>query len=74
MVDMDKSRLESVIRWAKFVRENPVEWKNSHRKFIDSQFEIHKRFVQKMLKKEDGKKKLRKLYGLNNKEQYPRFY
>ena len=68
-------RMESVIRWATVIKTTPKEvWRKEQRKFIDSQFEMHERFVEKMLVKKGGKEKLRKMYNINNPIDYDRFY
>lgn len=67
-------RLEAIKRWAIYIRENPNSWRAQHREFINAQFEMHEKFIEKMLKKKNGKKILQELYQIKNEEDYPSFF
>jgi hypothetical protein len=69
----DETHAQSVERWAKYVKAHP-EWKKEHTAFIDAQFEQSEKFVQRMLKEPKGKEKLRELYGIRNRKDYPSFF
>lgn len=58
----DKTHLEQVETWARFVRDHPTEWKAQHTAFINAQFDFHQRFVEQMRKQPNGEEKLRKLF------------
>lgn len=62
----DKTHLEQVERWARYVKENPDKWKSKVKLFIDSQIIISRRFYKKLAETEEGKKKIRLLRGLGN--------
>ncbi len=68
---MRESHNEQIERWAHYVRDNPATWKKQHTPFINALFDKHNQFVEKMLKTPEGKEKLRELYGVTNKEDYP---
>ena len=44
MVEQDISHDEELVRWAKFVRENPDKWKTKLKPFLDAQIIIARRF------------------------------
>ncbi len=52
---------EQIERWAKFVRENPTQWKKIHTQFINAIFEKHYRFIETLKASPDGEEKLKKL-------------
>ncbi len=61
----DKTHMEQVERWARFVRDNPRKiWKAEQMKIIDSQLTIANRFYSRLEKMPGGKDKIRKLRGL----------
>jgi len=59
---------EFITRWAQYVKENPTKWKKQHTRFINSIFEKHYSWEEKMLAKPNGKEILAKLYGIKNKK------
>ncbi len=67
---MREEHLEQVERWAKFVKNNPDKWKAIHTKFINAQFDKHRRFVKKLLMKKSGFEKLVGIYSIKNVEAY----
>ena len=65
-----KSHLEQVERWARYVRDNPQKWKESHTTFINALFEKNEEVISKILNTKNGKEKIIRLYGIKNKEGY----
>lgn len=63
---MRKEHLESVRRWANFVKANPKKWKKIHTGFINALFNKHYTFLKKLLKDPNGKEKIIKLYKITN--------
>ena len=61
----DKTHIEFVEKWANFVKENS-NWKKIHTKFINSQFQIHKSFIKRLIKEKNGKEKIIKIYKIKN--------
>ena len=57
----DKTHLEQVERWAKFVKENPDSWKKEHTQFINAQIEKSWKFYERLEKMLGGREKIRKL-------------
>ena len=55
----DKSHDEQIERWAKFVRENPSEWKKHLKPFLDSQIIMANRFYKKLSETEEGRAKIK---------------
>lgn len=66
---MRESHLEQVTRWANFVRTNPG-WRIVHTEFINAIFDNHEKIIRTLLKTEQGKKKIIKLYGIKNTKGY----
>ena len=64
----DKTHLEQVIRWAKYVKENPDKWKSKVNALIDSQISMNKRFYKNLAKTPNGKQKIEKLRNLRLKK------
>lgn len=60
-ISRDKSHYEQIERWAKFVRENPDNWKKEFNQFIDSQYALANRFYKHLLKTKKGREKLKEL-------------
>ena len=54
----DKTHNEQIERWARYVKENPLEWKKELKPFLDAQIIILKRFYSKLAKTEEGRKKI----------------
>tara|TARA_B100000315_G_C14513565_1_gene558136 strand:- start:242 stop:457 length:216 start_codon:yes stop_codon:yes gene_type:complete len=67
---MRKDHQELIERWANFVKKNPAKWKKTHTEFINSLFDKHEQFKERLLKSPGGKKKLIKLYSIGNKSDY----
>lgn len=64
-VKRDKSHMEQVERWTRFVRDNPREvWKAEQGKFIDAQIIMANRFYSRLEKMPGGREKIRKLMEL----------
>lgn len=61
----DKSHMESVERWAEFVRTQPKEeWKPRLDLFIDGQYEKARAFYERLGKSAEGRKILERLKKL----------
>ncbi len=61
----DRTHMEHVERWARFVRDNPRSvWKAEQGPFIDSQIIMAQRFYSRLEKMPRGMEKIRKLRGL----------
>lgn len=69
---MSDERMEAVIRWANYVRNNPGKWKAIHTKFINAQFEKAYAFLKRLAKQKNGKEKIIKIYGIKNIKGYPK--
>lgn len=67
---MRKEHMDQVERWALFVKKNPAKWKKIHTSFINSIFDKHKQFKERILETPGGKEKLAKLYNIKNREGY----
>ena len=63
-------RIESIERWANFVKNNPLSWKKIHTEFIDSQFQKSEDFIKRLLKQKNGVKKVISLYNITNVKGY----
>jgi hypothetical protein len=61
----DKTHLEQIERWGKFVKENPNNWKKEHSEFIDAQIKKSWEFYNKLEKTENGMEKIRQLRNLS---------
>jgi len=57
----DKTHINQVERWARFVKENPDKWKPKFKEFIDSQIIMSRRFYKKLGETEEGKNKIKLL-------------
>ena len=64
-------RMESVEKWAFFVKNNPKKWKKIHTEFINSQFKKSDDFIKRLLNQKDGIKKILELYNIENIRGYP---
>ena len=58
---MREEHKEQIERWARYVKENPTEWKKHLKPFIDSQIIIANRFYKKLAETEEGKQKIKLL-------------
>ena len=63
---MRESHISQIEEWAKFVRQNPKEWREIHTKFINSIFINQRRIYKKLVSTKEGKNALIKLYGIRN--------
>lgn len=61
------SHMDQVMRWAKYVRDNPTTWKKIHTEFIDAIFEKHEQFVQRLKASPGGEEKLRQLQEMRRR-------
>jgi len=59
----DATHMQSVERWARFIKEHPAEWKKEHTAFINAQFVKHHAFVQRLKQQPGGNKKIKRLYA-----------
>lgn len=67
----DKTHLEQVERWARYVKENPGKWKIQLKPFIDSQIIIARRFYSKLAETQEGRNKIKKLRNISNNTVIP---
>lgn len=63
---MRKEHNEQIERWAKFVKENPTEWKKHLKPFLDSQIIKAQKFYQKLSETPQGREKILKLRNIKN--------
>ncbi|MFH1376617.1 MAG: hypothetical protein ABIH25_03185 [Candidatus Woesearchaeota archaeon] len=66
-----KERIESVERWAKYVKESNGKWKDIHTEFIDAQFQKADEFIKRLSKEKNGAEKIMKAYNIKNQKGYP---
>ena len=66
---MRTSHQEQIERWAKYVRSGN-EWRKAHDEFINSLFQNHEAFLERILKTPKGKEKIAALYHIDNKKGY----
>ncbi len=58
----DKTHMEQVVRWARFVKNNDISvWKQQVKPLIDSQIIMANRFYSNLIKTKEGKLKAEKL-------------
>jgi hypothetical protein len=69
----DPTHQQSIERWARYIKANPG-WKAEHTAFIDAQFDHSAKVAKRLQQHPEGKKKLRRIYGIKNKKDYPSFY
>ena len=61
----DKSHMEHVERWARYVRDHPRSvWINEVKPLVDSQVIMANRFYERLSRQAGGKEKIRKLRGI----------
>jgi len=53
----DKSHDEQIERWAKFVKENPSDWKKHLKPFLDAQIIMANRFYKRLINTPGGEEK-----------------
>ncbi len=63
----DKTHIDQVERWAKYVRTNP-NWKKELKKFLDAQLIMSRRFYSKLEQTPEGREKIKKLKALRLKK------
>lgn len=66
----DKTHMESVEKWAEFVRNNPGKWKKIHTEFINALFEKNEEFLKRLANQPNGKKKIIEIYNIKNVDGY----
>jgi hypothetical protein len=60
--ERDKTHMEQVERWARFVRDNPRRvWKKEQAALVNSQIAIANRFYRRLEKTAGGREKIRRL-------------
>jgi hypothetical protein len=64
----DRTHMDFVERWAKFVKENPTKWRKYHKEFINSQFINAYDVIERILHLPNGEEKIRKIYSISNPE------
>jgi len=60
----DKTHNEQIERWAKYVKNNPKEWKKKLKPFLDAQIIMARRFYSKLAETEEGRKKIELLRSI----------
>lgn len=60
----DKTHNEQVERWARYVKNNPNNWKSQLKPFIDAQIIMARRFYSKLAETPEGLEKIKKLRNL----------
>ena len=60
----DKTHNEQIERWAKYVKNNPKEWKKKLKPFLDAQIIAARRFYSKLAETEEGRKKIELLRSI----------
>jgi hypothetical protein len=66
----DKTHVDFIERWVEFMKNNPNKWKKIHTEFIDSQYDMHRRFLINLSKEKNGREKIINLYGIKNLKGY----
>lgn len=61
----DRTHMEQVERWARYVKDNPDKWKSKVKPIIDSQIIKSRSFYRKLIKTDGGKEKMKKLRNLH---------
>ncbi len=61
----DKTHNEQVERWARYVKDNPDNWKSRLKPFIDAQIIMARRFYSKLAETPEGLEKIKRLRNLN---------
>jgi len=60
-VERDKTHMESVERWARYVKDNPDKWKIRLKEFLDAQILMSRRFYKQLAETPGGKDKIERL-------------
>jgi len=61
-MERDKTHMEQVERWARYVKNNPDKWKSKVKEFIDAQYIMSKRFYSKLAEMPGGREKIERLW------------
>ena len=69
MKKIDTMNDDPVVRHAERVRQG--NWKSVHTEFINAQFDLHERFMQRLMQTPDGKKRIKELYNIKNLKGHP---
>ena len=62
----DKTHMESVERWAYFVKQYPAEWKSLHTKFINAVYQKSRQFYKRLAKTQQGREKIKAIKKLRS--------
>jgi len=65
----DPTHMEQVERWARFVRNNPVSWKQKHTDFINALCEKANHAIEQL-----SKEKIKRLYNITNEKGYKQLF
>ena len=57
----DKTHMEHVERWARYVKEHPSEWKKAHTAFINAVYEKAQQALERLAQQPGGKEKIAQL-------------
>lgn len=63
----DKTHMEQVERWARYVKEHPTEWKKEHTEFVDSVYLKAWDSIEQLSRELSGKEKVEKLLMLRKR-------
>lgn len=63
-MERDKTHNEQIERWARFVKDNPLEWKKKLKPFLDAQIIMSRRFYKKLAETPEGREKINRLRHL----------
>ena len=68
----DKTHMEQVERWARYVKEHPQKWKKEHTAFINAVYEKAWDAVERISQQPGGKEKIIQLRRIQNRKGYPK--
>ena len=54
----DKTHMEQVERWARYVKEHPTTWKKEHTQFINAVYEKAWDAIERLSQQPNGKAKI----------------
>lgn len=69
----DATHAKSMEQWVEYMKTHK-DWKKLHTEFINAQFQMSDDFVERMKRQPSGKERLRELYGIRNRIDYPSFF
>ena len=69
----DATHMDSVKRWAQYILTHP-DWKKHHTEFINAQFDMAYRSIDKLKATPEGKEKIKRIYGIKNEKGYPSIF